>query len=331
MANLQSPQHLMDYAFKTLGAPILNIEVTEEQALNKIDDAIELFIEYHYAGYEEVFIKYEMTQEDEDRQYIILPDSVVAVLELMEPDNRYSGYNHFEPLNDFRYMFFQNSYWNFANMSMLNYYLFKGKLAQMDYMLNITRTFEFNNVSHRLIPNSRINVNDYNIEIVDINTSPAYIELSGVKWGYPIEKGDTVWIEESTNNDGTYTVDKVEQLTSGDKTRVYLTSSPAPSLTESPVDGHLHIKEGNFIVIHAYQNLDKSKDVDIFNHRLVKSLSIAMIKLQWGNNLKKFEGIEMLGGVTYSGQQIYNEAKEEVDALTEEIKGFEEPPHFFMG
>ncbi|NBX19617.1 MAG: hypothetical protein EBR08_02685, partial [Bacteroidia bacterium] len=50
-----------------------------------------------------------------------------------------------------------------------------------------------------------------------------------------------------------------------------------------------------------------------------KQLATAKIKQQWGNNLKKFEGIQMPGGVTLNGQKIYDEATEEIKEMEEQI------------
>ena len=58
---------------------------------------------------------------------------------------------------------------------------------------------------------------------------------------------------------------------------------------------------------------------DIWNDRFLKQLATAKIKQQWGNNLKKFEGIQMPGGVTLNGQKIYEEAVEEIKEMEEAI------------
>jgi hypothetical protein len=58
---------------------------------------------------------------------------------------------------------------------------------------------------------------------------------------------------------------------------------------------------------------------DIYNDRFLKKYATAKIKQQWGNNLKKFEGIQMPGGVTLNGQKIYEEAEEELKTMEEEM------------
>jgi hypothetical protein len=59
---------------------------------------------------------------------------------------------------------------------------------------------------------------------------------------------------------------------------------------------------------------------DVWNDRFLKKYSTALIKLQWGNNLSKFAGIQMPGGVTLDGVRIMTEAREEIEKLEEEMQ-----------
>ena len=48
--------------------------------------------------------------------------------------------------------------------------------------------------------------------------------------------------------------------------------------------------------------------------------------------MKKFAGMQLPGGITMNGQQIFNEADEEIQNLEKEIRDtFEEPPQFLVG
>ena len=64
----------------------------------------------------------------------------------------------------------------------------------------------------------------------------------------------------------------------------------------------------------------------------LKRYATALIKRQWGANLSKFTGVEMLGGVTMNGADIYSQAQEEIDKLEERIQlAFELPVNYMMG
>ena len=64
----------------------------------------------------------------------------------------------------------------------------------------------------------------------------------------------------------------------------------------------------------------------------MKRYFTALIKKQWGANLSKFNGVQMLGGVTMNGETIYQQALDEITKLEEEMKlGFELPVNYMVG
>jgi len=71
---------------------------------------------------------------------------------------------------------------------------------------------------------------------------------------------------------------------------------------------------------------------DVWNDRFLKKYATALIKRQWGNNLKKFSGIAMPGGVTLNGKEIYDEAEAEIKEIEEDMFNFNSlPSEIFTG
>ena len=64
MAKPNSRLTLQDYVFRQLGAPILEINVADEQFDDLLDDSLQLFYERHFDGVEKVLLKYKITTED---------------------------------------------------------------------------------------------------------------------------------------------------------------------------------------------------------------------------------------------------------------------------
>ena len=92
------------------------------------------------------------------------------------------------------------------------------------------------------------------------------------------------------------------------------------------------VSVGEYIIMEAYKILDPNSWTDVYNDRFLKRYATALIKKQWGNNLKKFAGIQMPGGVTLNGEQIYNEAIGEINVLENEAQStYVEPPNFMVG
>ena len=92
------------------------------------------------------------------------------------------------------------------------------------------------------------------------------------------------------------------------------------------------IDAGDFIIIECYRKLDGSTFTDVFDDIFLKKYLIQLIKRQWGQNLSKFQGVAMLGGVQLNGEQIYTQAQDEINKLEEQIQlSYELPPNYMMG
>jgi hypothetical protein len=76
---------------------------------------------------------------------------------------------------------------------------------------------------------------------------------------------------------------------------------------------------GTIVVAECYANIDPAIYTQAWNDRWLKEYATALIKRSWGNNLKKFNGIQLPGGVTLNGDKIYQEATDEINALHAEI------------
>lgn len=89
---------------------------------------------------------------------------------------------------------------------------------------------------------------------------------------------------------------------------------------------------GEYLIIESYLIVDPDTYTDVWNDRLLKDLTTSYIKKQWGTNMKKFGGIQLPGGVALNGQQIFNEAVQEITQIKDEIKRtYQQPPKFLIG
>ena len=92
------------------------------------------------------------------------------------------------------------------------------------------------------------------------------------------------------------------------------------------------ISVGEFIIIECYRKLDPETYTDIYDDIYLKRYATALIKRQWGANLSKFTGVQLLGGVEMNGGEIYSQAQQEIERLEEQIQlAFELPPEYLMG
>lgn len=92
------------------------------------------------------------------------------------------------------------------------------------------------------------------------------------------------------------------------------------------------IGTGSYIIVVAYSAVDPEAYPQVWNDMWLKKYCTALIKKQWGTNLKKYNGVSLPGGVQFNGQQIYNEAVAELAVLDKElIDSFSMPSLDIMG
>jgi hypothetical protein len=270
MAKLQSAPELMDYAFRKLGSPKIEIQVEPIQAFDRIDDTLQLFVERHFDGAEEKFLTVEFTAEDATNQYITLDDSIIAVTRIYEP-GRYSS----EAMNDVRYKIMADEMFDMTKISMQYYEITMQHLEMVKDYFNPDRTFSFNKATNQLHSHSG--------------------KIIG-----PVCSDDTI-----------------------------LTQSACEAASETWTEGHK-------MLLRAWKAVTPDEAsgfaIDVYNDEWVKKYATAQIKQQWGANLKQFDGMPLPGGITVNGQQVWDEAKEEIEKLDEEFSlNYELPVNFLVG
>ena len=89
---------------------------------------------------------------------------------------------------------------------------------------------------------------------------------------------------------------------------------------------------GDFIVCKAYKVIDPDTYTDVWKDRWLLRYAACLIKLQWGSNLTKFEGMQLPGGVQFNGAKLYDDAFAERQQLEEEIQAnYVYPPEDMVG
>jgi hypothetical protein len=90
--------------------------------------------------------------------------------------------------------------------------------------------------------------------------------------------------------------------------------------------------EGSIMCFHVYKSIDPETDPGAWEDKWLKQYATALIKQQWGSNMKKHGEIQLLGGITVNGQQIFDEAVLEIQQLEEQLQeNYMEPVSFSMG
>ena len=94
----------------------------------------------------------------------------------------------------------------------------------------------------------------------------------------------------------------------------------------------LMLDEGSYLIIDCHRLLDPQTYTEVYNDPFLKKYTTALIKRQWGQNLIKFKGAQLPGGITMNGRELYDDGNSEVMKIEDEITStYELPPNWEIG
>ena len=233
------------YCLRSLGAPIINIDVTDEQIQDRYEDALKMYQQHHFDGTERTYLSHQITATDIANKYIALPANITGVVRIIPRGVGAIGTGD-SALFSAQHTFLMSEMSPLWNAGSISYYEHSMQhLTLLDQLLNGKPGFRFNKVRNRI-----------------------YIDVS--------------WERKLT--------------------------------------------EGTFIVIECQVALSPEENNEIWDDPWLKKYATAQIKRQWGEGLKKFAGVQLIGGVALNGQQIYDEAEQEILRLEQELRDVYEEP-----
>lgn len=272
-------QELIDYSLRKLGAPVLEINLDDDQIDDCVDDALQYFHERHFDGVERMFLKYKITEDDlnrgkaggtntagivtttgssfingelktfdfyENSNYIQVPDSVIGIEKVFKFDTSDVSGGMFS----IKYQLFLNDLYYFNSVELLQYSMVKTYLEDIDFLLKTDKQIRFNKRQNRL-----------------------YLDID--------------WKAKSKDT---------------------------------------------FLVIDCYRILNPDDFTKVYNDSFLKKYLTALLKKQWGQNLIKFRGVKLPGGVELNGREIYEDGERELQELKDKMMlEYELPPYDMIG
>ena len=305
MATPNTRANLKEYCLRSLGKPVIDINVDEDQVEDRIDEALQYFAQYHTDGVERMYLKYKVTADDITRltnNKKFNADEKGTVAENIELE---SGTNTQEEG--------------------------KGDLiaesgsAILTEDSTIVRTAYEETQNYLIVPDSVISV---------INVFPlsdrANLNMFDVR--YQLRLNDLYDFSSTSNVHYEMTMrhlDFLDHILVGEKP---LRFNQLSNRLYIDMDWNEDIDADEYLIIECYRKLDPTSHSNIFDDIFLKRYTTALIKRQWGQNLSKFSGTAMLGGVTLNGPELFSTAIQEQRQLEDEIRSnYEEPPHIMQG
>jgi hypothetical protein len=317
MATISTRAQFKDYCLRKLGFPVIQINVDDDQVEDRIDEALAFWADYHYDGTEKIYMKHKITAEDISRRWIYAPDAVTFVTGVLPFDDSNSSINMF----DLRYQLRLHDLYDFTSVSYVSYEITMQHIRSLQLLFSGTPQFRFNRHMNRLfldidwdrdlLEGEYVIIECYRKLVPDTITLTGTVTAnisSNTLTGY-----GTIFDQEVLENDF---------ITIGSESKqIRNINSPSQITLVGPISANVNNVTATLSGIS-----------DVWNDRFLKKYATALIKRQWGNNLKKFSGIAMPGGVTLNGKEIYDEAEAEIKEIEEDMFNFNSlPSEIFTG
>jgi hypothetical protein len=311
---------LKDYALRALGAPVLEINVDDDQIEDRIDEALDYWKLYHYEGVEQIYLKQQIRASE-----IVLSTSVAANFDLTE---RITGATSGAT----------------AEVCRESIRVSSGTLL---LVRNISGTF----TAGEAITGASSGTTATTVSITLREYDNRYVEVPDYVWG--VTKILSMGQASSSKNifDLQYQL-RLNDLYDLTSTSLiyYKTVMSHLALLELELNGHqgfrfnrlngrLYLDAnwqtdfilGDHIIVQSYRAMDPTTWSKVYNEPWLKHYVTALFKKQWATNIKKFSGIQLPGGVTLDGDKLYDEATTEIKELEDELQNKSAPLDFFMG
>jgi hypothetical protein len=141
-----SRETFKQYCLRRLGAPVVEVNLADEQIDDCIDTAIRFWHDYHWDGTEKTYFKYKVTDQDRRNRYLQMPENIIGAIEVFPPGEALSTNNMF----NIRYQIALNDLYTLTNVSMIPYYMAFQHIEFLEYMLVGQKPIRYNRTTNRL-------------------------------------------------------------------------------------------------------------------------------------------------------------------------------------
>lgn len=140
-------QEFKNYCLRKLGAPVIEINVADEQVEDRIDESLKYYADYHFDGTQKLYYKYLVTTTDRTNKYITLPENIIGVVRLFPISGLFSASDGLFNIN---YQIALNDLYTFGGQPLAPYYMTMQNLALMEEILVGKKPIRFNRHTNRL-------------------------------------------------------------------------------------------------------------------------------------------------------------------------------------
>jgi hypothetical protein len=318
---ISSRQGLIDYCLRRLGFPVIEINVDDDQIEDRIDDALQYFQEFHFDGVERVYLQHQVTGATLKFTGLSAPSFTVGELLVgatsgascnvvsingttLSVSNVSGTFTASETVtgetSGFSRTLASTTFYTPGDIE-------NGYVTIPDAVIGVIRVLPVNGPSSGM--NNANNMFDvvYQFRMNDM---------------YNLLSADMIYYTQMKQY-----LSMLDMLLVGDRSFAY---NRKTDKLEIHCNWRDVFQPGDFIIVECYRIVDPSTYTQVYNDMFLKKYATALIKKQWGDNMKKFGGMQLPGGIVMNGQQVYDEAVQEINLIEEEMQLKAELPVDFM-
>jgi len=247
MAQPVTREQFKDHILRKIGAPVLQINVSEEQVEDRVDEALSFWNDYHYNGSQSVYLKHQITETDKDNGYILLPENLLGISKVFPLQTGGSAGTGFFNV---QYQFVLNNISDIVGYDIQNYYMTMQHLEFMNEILVGKPLVRYNKHVNKLF--------------IDVNQNKLVL--------------------------------------------------------------------GDYVIVEAYDVIDTGEYPAVWSDRWLQNYATVLVREQWGSNLIKFTGVQLLGGVQFNGELIFQDARADRERMEDDaISNLQPLAYNFIG
>jgi hypothetical protein len=322
MATITTRDGLKEYCLRRLGFPVIEINVDDDQVEDRVQDAIEHWQEYHFDGVERIWLKAQVLASTLEIQTAAAPQFVPgAIITGATSGATAEFYNATSDTT----LVLKKVVGTFVNNEVITQpggatattttsnAFFQGNwdTQYFDISENVTGVIRVLSIGPSNLGSVPRNIFDvvYQFRLTDM---------------YDLMSSDMIYYTQVKTH-----LEMLDMILQGQRTirfnrkmnRLYVECNWAETFLP-----------GDYVVAECYRLLDPEIWTEVYNDLFLKRYATALIKRQWGENMKKFGGIQLPGGVVLNGQIIYDEAMQEIATIEQEMQlRYELPVDFMIG
>ena len=333
-----STTELKEYCLRKLGKPVIDVNLADEQMDDMIAESVQLFQEYHFDGAEAHYYSEQVVAST--LTFAGASTGTFSVGETITGGTSNATAEVQKVTSSTVLKFFKHKDGNglrAANTSGATFTAGETVTGETSGATGVPHATQSTAVVFGNIDTKALTVDDTIIGVQDVlpvSKGLSSNDMFSFEYQFRLNELPNLLKEGgglSTYVQGRQNLALLTQVFSGAESRQVRFNRLTDKL-HIDMDWDTAVEIGDAIVALVLKKIDGSTYTEIYNDIFLKKYTTSLFKKQWGQNLMKYDGVQLPGGVTLNGRQIYDDGNAELEKHEEELQlKYQLPDNFYLG